>query len=111
VANTFEANLGAASLRALSNDAVFEFSFPAIRGELRPLSVLFIDSSHGLSARVGSFPWTSELAPQGRIDGLFVWEMLSYVRLQQYKIRPRSIACDLFAAYPALQFRQVVFSA
>jgi hypothetical protein len=48
---------------------------------------------------------------QRRIDRLRIRAILSDVGREKYEVRPCSIACGIFSADAALQFRQVVLSA
>src|SRR5580692_1796263 len=49
-------------------------------------------------------------APQGLIDRLLIRKVLRNVRRKQHEIRSRSKALHIFAADPAIQFRQVILS-
>jgi hypothetical protein len=79
---------------------------------VRSLTFVFCRSP---GAPSGSWAETSLRRPdqtaQCRIDGLLVRETLRYVWRKQHKIRSRTIARDIFAAHPTLQFRKIVFSA
>ena len=89
---TVEGPLGAALFAHFAKGAVFDVAF------------LVCFASYSAHAPGGALRLANQ-PPQSHIDGPLVREMLSNIRREQYKVRPRSIARDILAAHPAFQLR------
>jgi hypothetical protein len=78
---------------------------------VRVLTLLFL-VPHAYSTRGAERPLGHvNQGTQGRIDGLLVREILRDIRREEYEIRSRSVARDIFTADAAFQSRQVVLAA